>query len=268
MESLIVLTRKGMSDFRYEDGIAWWTAAAKRVQNCDYVVCTHNQQNAPDIHRKAFLIGKVSGVTQNGYGRICVNISKYAYLDVPRYGPINRLPYSYVPTHELGLDLAKLNWAQFDPDNLELEDETIDVHQALRAVEAESSATTRRALIEARIGQGAFRKTLLKQWQSECPITGCTIPEALRASHILAWADKRATNHDRLSSNNGLLLAASVDALFDRHLISFSDAGELLITEQIENQVSALGIIKRCLPPLNADQKKYLALHRAKFGKF
>jgi hypothetical protein len=256
-----------MSDFQYENGIAWWRADAKRAQNCDYVICTHNQHNSPDIHRKAFLIGKVSGVTKNGYGRVCVNISDYAYLDIQKYGPVNRTPCSYISTSDLGFNPTKLDWKKFDPDTLTSDDKNLDPHQAEREVEAEPLSTTRKALIEARIGQGAFRTALLKKWKNECPVTGCTIPEVLRASHILAWADKRATNQDRLSPDNGLLLAASVDALFDRHLISFSDNGELILTESVADQIGALGIREYFLPKLNKEQRKYLAFHRAKLGK-
>ncbi|MBS3725137.1 hypothetical protein JLDANKMP_00569 [Stenotrophomonas sp. PE591] len=53
-------------------------------------------------------------------------------------------------------------------------------------------ATKRKALIEARIGQGRFRRGVLKRWNQGCAVTGCTALEALRASHIKPWRMRRS----------------------------------------------------------------------------
>lgn len=87
--------------------------------------------------------------------------------------------------------------------------------------------TIREAIVDARVGQGLFRKCLLDYWQS-CALTGITTPELLRASHIKPWRD--SNNAERLDLYNGLLLSASVDALFDSGLISFSDSGVVIIS--------------------------------------
>ena len=44
--------------------------------------------------------------------------------------------------------------------------------------------TTRDALVKARIGQGQWRKDLLRNWAGRCAITGLEIETLLRASHI------------------------------------------------------------------------------------
>lgn len=88
------------------------------------------------------------------------------------------------------------------------------------------SATTRRALINARLGQGGFRRHMMELWGNRCAVTGCAVPEVLIASHAQAWAE--ASNTARLDPYNGLLLVASLDRLFDRGLISFGDDGSLL----------------------------------------
>jgi hypothetical protein len=75
------------------------------------------------------------------------------------------------------------------------------------------SETTRQALINARLGHGQFRVDLERRWNGRCALTGCGITAMLRASHIKPWA--KSSNHDRLNPDNGLLLAAHVDALFD-----------------------------------------------------
>jgi hypothetical protein len=48
----------------------------------------------------------------------------------------------------------------------------------------------------------------------------------LRASHIKPWA--KSTNRERLNAENGIMLAAHVDALFGRGLMSFADDRAML----------------------------------------
>ena len=52
----------------------------------------------------------------------------------------------------------------------------------------------------------------------------------LIASHIKKWADC-TNNAERLDENNGLLLCAHHDALFDKHLITFDEtSGNLIVS--------------------------------------
>ncbi|MSU26480.1 MAG: hypothetical protein EXS27_01025, partial [Pedosphaera sp.] len=44
-----------------------------------------------------------------------------------------------------------------------------------------------------RIGQAAFRKMILKNYQNSCCITGLDIPILNRASHIIGWAENKTT---------------------------------------------------------------------------
>ncbi|KIQ01087.1 hypothetical protein RU07_15970 [Agrobacterium tumefaciens] len=85
-------------------------------------------------------------------------------------------------------------------------------------------ATTREAIIQARVGQGQFRESLMTMWASKCCATGLEHKNLLRASHIVAWS--AATDHERLSPFNGLLLSAAYDAAFDAHLITLNAGGE------------------------------------------
>lgn len=50
------------------------------------------------------------------------------------------------------------------------------------------SPTEREAVINSRIGQGKFRKKLIKFWCS-CSITNCSEVSLLKASHIKPWRD-------------------------------------------------------------------------------
>lgn len=123
------------------------------------------------------------------------------------------------------------------------------------------SATVRAALVQARIGQGAYRADLMTTWGGCCAVTGCGIPELLRASHVRPW--RASDNQQRLDSQNGLLLAAHLDALFDRGLIAFDDDGTMLVAETIRTpgqDVWGLGTPLRAKP--TGRLSGYLRYHR------
>ena len=98
----------------------------------------------------------------------------------------------------------------------------------LSLVQRNVDATTREALITARVGQGVFRSQVLQLWGQCCAVTHSTTLEAIRASHIKPW--RISTDQERLDANNGLPLTASLDALFDSGLISFEPSGNLVIS--------------------------------------
>ncbi len=124
--------------------------------------------------------------------------------------------------------------------------------------------TTQQALIDARLGQEGFRAELLRLGQGRCALTGCAIEPVLRASHIRPWRD--ADDESRLDPNNGLLLAAHADALFDRYLISFDDEGRLLLANSLsEFDLTALGLRAHMRIRLRPEQRAYMAHHRQEF---
>lgn len=90
------------------------------------------------------------------------------------------------------------------------------------------SDTERKAIIQARVGQGSFRKALIEKYHSTCVITGINLPKLLVASHIKPWSV--STNAERLSVENGLLLSATYDRLFDSGLITFDKTGKIYIS--------------------------------------
>ena len=93
--------------------------------------------------------------------------------------------------------------------------------------DAALTPTERNAIVLARRGQGIFRQRV-QEIESRCRVTGVDRPEHLRASHCKPWRD--ATNEERLSGDNGLLLTPSIDHLFDRGFIAFRDDGRLLVS--------------------------------------
>lgn len=117
-----------------------------------------------------------------------------------------------------------------------------------------------------RIGQDWFRTKLIATWDGRCSVTGCAIPALLKASHIVAW--KIADGKERLDENNGLLLVATLDAAFDRGIISFADDGRILLSPEADAADLAKAHIHdqlrlRFVPPQTLP---YLARHRAHYG--
>lgn len=121
--------------------------------------------------------------------------------------------------------------------------------------------TTRSALIEARLGQGRYRRQLLDKWTGACAVTGCTVQAALRASHCKPW--RESDNAERLDPDNGLILVATLDALFDAGLITFADDGTMLVSHLLDpTEREMLGLpapLRRAPTP---KQARYLQHHR------
>ncbi len=125
--------------------------------------------------------------------------------------------------------------------------------------------TEREAIVRARVGQGQFRKDLFLVWENKCPITGIDIPELLIASHIVPWALSK--DEEKIDPNNGILFSPTIDKLFDKGFISFSDEGNLLVNPDFnESNLLKLGIDKNIVRiNFNTLQKSYLAKHREIF---
>jgi hypothetical protein len=122
----------------------------------------------------------------------------------------------------------------------------------------ETSAT---ALTKIRLGQAKFRTGLDQIWEEACAVTGCNIRATLRASHIKPWG--KSSNSERLDANNGLLLKADLDALFDGGLITFESDGTMVVSSAIElDQRKLLGLPKNISQTPSEGQKEYLNWHK------
>ncbi|MDO8312659.1 MAG: HNH endonuclease signature motif containing protein [Sideroxyarcus sp.] len=142
------------------------------------------------------------------------------------------------------------------------DDETIeDQQEAAIKGRTDIGATEIDRLVKARRGQGIFKKNV-GYTEKRCRVTGISDLSHLRASHIKPWTT--STDEEKLNGCNGLLLAPHVDHLFDRGFISFSDAGQLLVSPKLDPAV----LISWGLSPVanvgqfNPDQSVFLAYHR------
>jgi hypothetical protein len=125
--------------------------------------------------------------------------------------------------------------------------------------------TQREALVQARLGQGTYRRQMLGLWDDKCAVTGLTIRSAIIASHAKRWAD--STDEERLNPCNGLPLMATLDRLFDRYLIAFTpQTGEMLVSHRITKaDRTILGIPANLRKIPNKQQARYLQLHLEQF---
>jgi putative restriction endonuclease len=141
-----------------------------------------------------------------------------------------------------------------------------EVAQTLSGLGAGTVRTEVERLVRQRIGQDRFREALFAYWGGVCAVTGISVPEVLRASHAKPWAECESDN-ERLDVFNGFLLCANLDALFDRHLISFDNKGSILISQALPpEQLHSLGIAEggrlRWVAP---EHERYLTVHRLRF---
>lgn len=127
--------------------------------------------------------------------------------------------------------------------------------------------TERKGLVTSRVGQGAYRKSILHRWEYKCAVTGFEKLEILIASHIVPWAE--STNDERLDIHNGILLSPTYDALFDKHLISFENSGKIILSDTIELQAyKKIGVNgQENVKNLSLHNFDYLQKHRERFNE-
>ena len=99
-----------------------------------------------------------------------------------------------------------------------------------------------------------------------CSVTNCELSKILISSHIVPWS--KSNKDERLDVGNGILLSPNLDSLFDRHLITFMDSGEIMISKTLgEKDLETLGINKKMkLRKVYDDMKPYLSRHRKVFN--
>jgi len=125
-----------------------------------------------------------------------------------------------------------------------------------------NNLTTKR-LIEARIGQGYFKKKLFER-SNFCLITGIKNNLYLEAAHIKPWS--RSNDYEKLDPKNGILLTPNCHKLFDRGMITFSNNGKLIKSTKIKNDILDILLIENKKVDrsilLDTQTNKYLDWHR------
>jgi len=132
---------------------------------------------------------------------------------------------------------------------------------------------------EVRTGQGPFRMALMDESGRECMLSGPVPEQSLIASHVVPWKpnDKFKDNSGmpllseteldqyRLDKNNGLLLNAVYDSLFDKFLMTVKQDGTLAFNGSVvsEEHKENLG-----LSHVQKIQSKYMTVERKKYLKY
>lgn len=93
--------------------------------------------------------------------------------------------------------------------------------------------TEKNQIITARIGQGFFRRNLILEC-GFCPITLVNETRLLVASHIKPW--RVSSNTERINPKNGFLLTPTLDRLFDKGFISFTNEKRLIISSTLSEE--------------------------------
>ena len=131
-----------------------------------------------------------------------------------------------------------------------------DIDEILK--DESKTVTEKSVLVKARIGQGKYRQDLIELW-GRCALTGFENRDFLIASHIKPWRD--SSEIEKLDKYNGLLLVANLDRAFDKGYISFSDAGNILISDELE-EYTKLGISATGKLEVHEESREYLLYHR------
>lgn len=187
--------------------------------------------------------------------------TKYSPLNIIEKGGVQKINANQGYLYELNQEIGDKLCKQF---NIELGFEASSLINNEQTNYKAPDKTSRRGLVTSRIGQGEYRRRILERWNNTCAVNRSTIKEILIASHIIPWRD--STNKERLDVENGILLSPNYDALFDRHLISFEDNGQIIISRHIDQaDLLLLGISgNEKIKALTAKNIEYLKRHRIK----
>lgn len=209
------------------------------------------------IRTGAEAFGVVAIAAPRGSGPI--RIQSYESQELVRLGALIRCDKD--PTSIFALIDSKVSVTRIAAQTRAISSEASDVAELMARHDLQQRPTYRRALIDARLGQGKFRRQLLAKWGNACAVTGSSVQEALRASHMKPWAI--STDRQRLDPHNGLPLVGTLDALFDRGLISFDEGGQMLISGRVQkNERRLLNLRGHLRCTLTAEQLSFLAFHR------
>ena len=138
--------------------------------------------------------------------------------------------------------------------------------ESLKAKITGLSSTEQETVTKARVGQGYFRDLLINKYSCKCALCNISTDSMLTASHIKEWSE--STDDEKLDENNGILLCAHHDALFDKHLITFDNAGNAQISPTLTAQ-ERLDLGLTALPSITVTPAMlpYLAVHQSKLRR-
>ncbi len=131
---------------------------------------------------------------------------------------------------------------------------------------------TRAAMVQVRVTQGKFRKSILANYRGRCCISGMVNEQLVNASHILPWSDDVK---NRMNPQNGLCLSALHDRAFDIGLITVMPDFRVRVSEKLMLQpqdsfmkqaVLRFNNKKILMPDRYGPDPRFLESHARRFG--
>lgn len=155
----------------------------------------------------------------------------------------------------------------YKPDIIKYES-PMELEQEKEILSSDMSDKRKHNLLDARQGQGEYRKKLLEECQS-CPFTLVNDERLLIASHIKPWV--KSNDKEKIDPKNGFALTPTYDKLFDQGFITFCSDKKLKVSPWIspmnQNRLNIYdGKIINNLP-LDNKREKYLEYHRLEIFK-
>lgn len=115
--------------------------------------------------------------------------------------------------------------------------------------------------------QRIFKNNLIAKYGCKCAICNIKIEATLNASHI--FESGKSNVIQKADCENGLLLCALHDNLFDKHLITFDcETGQLICADEVEEVLADYNLSKDIKLEdrfMTTERKKYLAEHNKAF---
>ncbi|WP_412032662.1 HNH endonuclease [Malacoplasma muris] len=166
-----------------------------------------------------------------------IDVNKYKYLgkyitkkEVIEKGEKTKLPILYfeLVRYEKLTDIEKNDILKYSEFNNIKNFESI-INDEIPDDEIE----TKKALVKVRWQQGKWRKELMNKYKDGCVLTRIKNNDLLIASHIKPYSK---CNRDEASDvENGLLLSALADKLFDKGLMSFDEEGKIIFSKELKD---------------------------------
>lgn len=115
--------------------------------------------------------------------------------------------------------------------------------------------------------QNLFRNNLIAKYGCKCAICAKNIETVLIASHVVPAGESNVL--EKADCENGLLLCALHDKLFDRYLITFdSQTGKLIYCDGLKDRLAEYQLSENTVLEqkfMTEERKKNLAKHNAEF---
>lgn len=139
----------------------------------------------------------------------------------------------------------------------------LEVKEAEKIQNSNLSENKKKNIIEARQGQGEYRRKLIEDCQF-CPFTLVNDERLLIASHIKPWV--KSTDIEKIDYKNGFALTPTYDRLFDQGYITFTSEKEVTVSPWIspmnQKRLNIYDGMKIPKLQLDEEREKYLVYHR------